>query len=193
MRGLVMVALTVSLIVVGMAGSSAAQSRSAFVGAAPQVDYDAPGVGGPGWVPGYSVEGGVQLSPTLNLRADLDRAGTPVNETTTGVTSSRTTSLSILLGAHAISYGRTRCDFLLGVTVMNVRNKDTHPPSFYHVREHQSFVAPTFGIDLPVAVSRHLSVVPEFRMNVTLVNYLFSNADGLSELPRIRVAARWNF
>lgn len=192
MRGLVMVSLMVSLIVVGMARSSAAQSRSAFVGAAPQVDYDAPGVGGPGWVPGFSLEAGVHLSPKLNLRADLDRAGTPINETTTGVTSSRTTSLSILLGAHAISYGRTRCDVVLGATVMNVRNKDTNP-SFYHVREHQSYVAPTFGIDLPVAVSRHLSIVPEFRMNVTLVNNLFSNADGLSELPRIRVAARWNF
>jgi hypothetical protein len=178
-------------IVAGTVSTAAAQSPAAFVGMAGQVDQDAPSVGGPGWSPGFAIEGGVAFSGPYSLRLEVDRSRSPINETTTGSISSETTSWSGLVGMHVVLMPRAGIDFVVGATAMSVTMKETAARSFF--AGHRSYLVPTLGLDIPVSISRHLTVVPEVRGNFTFIHELFAPNHPPSVLPRIRVAARWTF
>jgi hypothetical protein len=166
-----------------------AQPVAAFIGAAPQMASDAPPVGGPGWTAGFAAEGGVQFHRNLTFRLEGDRSHSPTNEMVGGLINTATTSWSALFGVEGRLGRAAYVDFLFGGTEMKVTTKQTAPRSPFP--EHSSHVAPTFGFDVPIFVSRHVRIVPAVRANFTLFQAF--SPDEPSMLPRLRLGVRCVF
>ena|SRR5215510_14103800 len=169
--------------------SARAQSVTGFIGAALQRANDAPPVGGPGWTAGFAAEGGVQFHGNLTFRIEGDQSHSPTNAMVGGLISTATTSWSALFGVGGRLGPTVNLDALFGVTDMKVTTNQSAPR--IPIPEHSSHAVPTLGLDVPISVSPHVSIVPAVRVNFTLLQ-MFS-ADEPSILPRFRLGVRWVF
>lgn len=105
-------------------------------------------------------------------------------------TRTRIAATSVLVGFRPVSLPRVQVALLGGVSFLHVRTQIDSIPSGLVVNPHteiDNVAAPTIGAEVPITLSRHVSVVPEVRAHA----FTLSNGTG-GFAVRPGVAIRWS-
>ena len=183
--------------------------RAVFVEAAVIADHDQTDL----TEPGPSLAGGIGIGARLwrrySLRFEFDRPGQHhalfQDRGIEHREASETTSYAFLLGRHFRNDRTVQVVTLLGVSALthrygltgfiDITPRDGSPATHtvLDIHDVEQWVALSLGFDVPVALSRHLHLVPQLRLH-QVAN---SDIDGLfptgKTLVRPRLAVRWEF
>jgi hypothetical protein len=141
--------------------------------------------------PAWSVQFELALEGTIHRTQSFTIAGLPQALTRRTSTEMSSTSGAALVGFHTRLHGRLALAYLGGIAFVRERQAYQQsysggPPELLESPATETFIygaTAAVGMDADVAVSRHLAVVPQIRVQ--------TSARGLSIRPG--VSARWNF
>ena len=169
-----------------------------------QTDFESPG---PAMSTGFGI--GAWLSQRFSARFEFDSPGNHVDleqlDWLEHRFESRTTSYAFLVGRHFMRQNRVQVVAIAGVSALthrthftgfiDLRPRDGSAPTHtvFDERDVEQWVALTLGVETPIAITRHLQFVPQFRTHQVAnaeLGQLFPS--GKSAL-RPRLAARWQF
>lgn len=205
-----------SVLLLWMGGTVAAQTPAAatadsrvFVDGALGADYDQTDFEPPGptMAPGFGI--GVRPWRRFSLRFEFDSPGDhldlELSESLEHRFVSRTTSYAFLLGRHFRRQSRIQVVTLAGVSALthrsrfsgfiDIRPRDGRPPTHtvFDDRDVEQWVALALGVETPITITRHLQLVPQFRMHQVANAELGQLFPYGKSVLRPRLAARWHF
>jgi hypothetical protein len=139
--------------------------------------------------PAWSVQFELGLEGTIDRTTSFTIPGLPISSRTD--VEMGTTSSAVLVGFHPRAHGRLALGYLGGIAFIRERQAFQEvitgaPPELFESPATETVIYGTtaaVGMDADVAVSRHLAVVPQVRVQ--------TSARGLSIRPG--VSARWRF
>jgi len=183
--------------------------RAVFVEAAVIADHDQTDLtaAGPSLAAGIGI--GARVWQRYSLRFEFDRPGQHHSLFQERAIEHRevseTTSYAFLLGRHFRTDRKVQVVALLGVSALthrygltgfiDITPRDGSPATHtvLDIHDVEQWVALNLGFDVPVALSRHLRLVPQLRLQ-QVAN---SDIDGLfptgKALVRPRLSVRWEF
>ena len=164
-----------------------------FSGDSTESTPDAVRIGGGGSV-------GLLVADRWDVRGEVEAGGTttvmrPLLPPLTAFqsrTRDRVTAFSALVGFHPVLGQRVGFTVIGGVSFLHVTTQFDSVPSGLVVSPHtdENYVAaPTVGAEVPIVLSRHLSVVPELRIHAFTLGK--DQRGGFAIRPG--VAIRWSF
>jgi hypothetical protein len=183
-------------------------SRRAFIDATVMADYDQTDFepAGPSVAGGVGI--GARLSQRYSLRFEFDIPGKHVNLDQGPRFEHRdeatTTSYAFLMGRQFRVDKKVPVIALLGVSALTHRSHftgffDITPrgtePTHTEYDEHdvEQWVALTLGVEAPVAITRHLRLVPQFRIQQVANAELGRIFPSGKSTMRPRLSLRWQF
>jgi hypothetical protein len=141
---------------------------------------------------------GYQSSPRWDVRGEVEIGGTttitqallPTVTAFQSRTRSQTSAASALVGFSPASASRVRFTMLGGISFLHVKTKFDSIPSGLVVVPHtdiDNVVAPTVGVEVPLILGSHFSVVPALRVEAFTLRTNSTNGF----LIRPGLAIRW--
>jgi hypothetical protein len=159
-------------------------------------DYAAGGGEGLSLTVGGSIEAGVPLRGRHAVRVEMQIPRRHSADDLAGSWTSRTVSYSFLLAENYRELHRVGLSLVVGLSVMKTAEARSRAnPGWEWVPSDGSdtWLAPTIGFDLPIAVSPHVAIVPQWRYHSSLLG-IIADPDGSSrDLNRLLTGVRWQF
>ena len=161
-------------------------------------DYAAGGEHGLTHTAGTSAAFGVPFTHRFSLRFGIDIPQRHSDEDLAGTWTSRTTTYSVLLARDYRQTDRVQFAFLVGVGIMKTSEQLTNRQKGWESlpsSKSSTWFAPTIGFQVPILLTRHLALVPQFRWHSGLVGLLMneSSHDQSRDLRRGMAGIRWRF
>jgi len=217
MRGHRFVRIGLAAILVAICGTPSANAQTSvgpmtdgrvFIEAAAIADYDRTDfeTSGPVLAGGMGI--GARLSRRYSLRFEFDVPGEHVDlfqgQGLEHRFASKTTAFAFLFGRHFRTEQRVSVVALAGVSALTHRTHFTGFIDFapadangsrhrdFDDRDVEQWVALTLGVETPIAVTRHVRIVPQLRAHNVANEELGELFPGRSAL-RPRLSVRWQF
>ena len=191
-------------------GSPGAGTRRAFIEGTAMADFDQTDFEptGPVFAIGFGI--GSKLWERYSLRFDYESPTEHVDHTISPGSeyrwASTTTAYAFLMGRHFRTTRRAPVVLLIGVTAVTHRTeltgfldvvpRDGRPPTHTvfdgNDNDVEQWVALSVGAEIPIAISRHLQLVPQVRQHAVAnaeLGQLFSRGNA----SRARLSIRWQF
>jgi hypothetical protein len=188
---------------------AAAAAGRMFVDGALVADYDGTDFepAGPAMGTGFGV--GTRLSQRFSVRFEFDSPGDHLDLEQLGWLEHRflssTTSYAFLFGRHFRRQNRVQVVAIAGVSALTHRThftgfidltpRDGTAPTHtvFNERDVEQWVALTLGAEIPITMTRHLQLVPQFRTHHVANAELGRLFPPGKSAVRPRMAVRWQF